>query len=79
MTTINIKLDSVEQIESYVKKVTSYTNDINIKKGSLEYDAKSILSVLAVLSKEPMNISIISSNEDIVKKFVNDMEEFRCD
>lgn len=73
---MKIKLDTFDKIKSFAKKVTKFESDVNICKGSICYDAKSIMGVMALDTSEYVEVDILSDNNDEIEKFNKEMEEF---
>lgn len=73
---MKIKLDSFDKIKTFAQKVMKFESDINICKGSIIYDAKSILGVMALDTNEYVIVEILSIDNDEVERFNKEMEEF---
>lgn len=77
MNKMTIKLDTFEKIKNFAQKVVKFESDVNLSRGSQYFDAKSILSVFVLLDMtKPVEVQIISSNEDEITNFIEAMKEF---
>jgi PTS HPr component phosphorylation site. len=74
---LNIKLSSMEEIKRFATIVTTFYSDINIMKGSIIYDAKSLLAIITMGTNEELEVEIISNDEKEIEMFKKEMEEFR--
>lgn len=71
-----IKLQTNDNIRDFIKIVTSYENDINIYSESYEYDAKSVMGLMALDVSKPRYVEILSNNQQAIDKFKKDMQPF---
>ena len=84
MFKITIKLDTCEKIKSFARKVTKFESDVYLYRETNKkhrdfdiYNAKSILSVFVLLDMvKPVDVQLVSSNEDEILKFLEEMKEF---
>lgn len=73
---MKIKLNTFDKIKAFAQKVIKFESDINICKGSIVYDAKSIMGVMALDTSEYVEVEILSKDNDEIKKFKEEMGEF---
>lgn len=73
---MKIKLDTFEKIKSFAQKVVKFESDVDIIKGSIVYDAKSILGVMALDTSEYIYVEILSKDDDEIENFNKEMREF---
>lgn len=73
---MKIKLNTFDKIKAFAQKVIKFESDINICKGSIVYDAKSIMGVMALDTSEYVEVEILSKDSDEIKKFKEEMGEF---
>ncbi len=71
-----IRLATLEEIREFVDICTGYECDINIYSGNRMADAKSILGVSCIAAGKEVMVQAVSSNEDIIVKFINDIKKF---
>ena len=77
MNKLTIKLDTFEKIKEFAQKVVTFESDVNLRRGSQYFDAKSILSVFVLLDmSKPVDVELISSNEEELIRFINTMKTF---
>lgn len=69
MTTVKIKLQSVEQVKEFVQTVSTSPYDIDIASGRYVVDAKSILGIFSLDMEKTMELIIHGNNcEEILEK-----------
>ena len=74
---IRIKLDTIDKVHEFTKYVMRFDSDINIIKGRVVYDAKSILGVFKINPMDEVCVEIISDDEEEIERFNNIMSVFR--
>lgn len=75
-TKLKIKLSTFDEIKRFANKVTKLESDVDIIKGSVIYDAKSIMGVLNMGTLDGVFLKIHSENEGEIQKFNELMDEF---
>lgn len=69
MTTVKIKLQSVEQVKEFVQTVSTSPYDIDIASGRYVVDAKSILGIFSLDMEKTMELIIHGNNcQEILEK-----------
>lgn len=76
MNKIQIKLITTDMVREFVRICSRYDCDVNLYDGKNIFDAKSIVSCLSIESGKELKVQAISSNEDVVVNFINDMKKF---
>lgn len=74
---VEIRLNKIEQIKRFAKKVCYFESDINIIKGHICYDAKSIMAIFAMDTSVGTKVEIISNDDEEIKRFIEEMKEFQ--
>ena len=74
---IQIDLHHFDDLIDFMKTVRSFDSDINIIKGSIVYDAKSILAVISLSRTENLFVEIITYNTSEELRFCEEMKRFR--
>ena len=75
MKTINIKLQTIEDVRDFVNVVSTSTIDIDLSSGRYVVDAKSIMGIFSLDLSKPIDLSIHSENEleeimEILKPYI---------
>lgn len=73
---VKVNLNDFTKLKEFAHKVCSFESDVNIIKGSIIYDAKSILGVINISPTGDTYVEIISDNEEEVKRFIEEMSVF---
>ena len=64
MTTVNICLDSIDKVKSFVNEITKFDSDFDLISGRYVIDAKSIMGIFSLDLSKPIELSIHSDNVD---------------
>ena len=62
MTTVNISLDSIDKVKSFVNEITKFDSDFDLISGRYVIDAKSIMGIFSLDLSKPIELSIHSDN-----------------
>lgn len=76
MNKMQIRLSTPEIVREFVRICSKYDCDVNLYDGRNVFDAKSIVSCLSIDLGKKLKVQAISSNEDVVVNFINDMKKF---
>lgn len=71
------KIKDFEQARVYANKVSKFKSDVDISRGRLVFDGKSIMAVIHMGVIAPFELEIHTSDEEERKRFYEEMEEFR--
>ena len=66
MHTLTIKLDSIDKVKEFVRVITAFDNDFDLRSGRYTVDAKSILGIFSLDLSKPIELDIYGS-EDLDK------------
>ncbi len=58
MHTIMIKLDSIDRVKEFVRIITAFDNDFDLRSGRYTVDAKSILGIFSLDLSRPIELDI---------------------
>ena len=64
-----IKLALAEDIKKFVNEARTFTSDINVRSGNYVVDGKSILGLFSINTSNPIEIELVSSDLEEIKKF----------
>lgn len=73
MVKLRIKLNTVNDVGLYVARCGEYENDIDYEYGKYTVDAKSFMGVFSVGFEHECETILYSDDEEIEKKFIDDM------
>lgn len=76
-TTINIMLDTIEKVKTFVHLTSLFDEEITIKSHRYEMDAKSIMAIFALNLLEPITVCLYCDNKRVIDTFIHKMEEFK--
>lgn len=74
---ITISLNQVEDIYDFVRICSSFPSDVDLISGRLTIDAKSIMGVLSLQPNRNLQTRILSTDEDEVTRFEENMARFK--
>ena len=58
MHTLTIKLDSIDRVKEFVRIITAFDNDFDLRSGRYTVDAKSILGIFSLDLSKPIELDI---------------------
>ena len=69
MKTVQISLNSIDKVKSFVNDITKFNNDFDLVSGRYVIDAKSIMGIFSLDLPKPINLNIHAEEnmEDILK------------
>ena len=73
MKKVNIKFDTIVQIQNFVNNMGCYSSDVDLVSGSRTVDAKSIIGVFSLDISNPITLQASGKDEDAVIEYVKDM------
>lgn len=73
-----IQLNTIKNIQNFVERVSKYDEDIVVKYGNYEINAKSIMGIFSLNILEPLEVCLYSDNLCTQNIFIKDMEDFKA-
>ena len=68
MHTIIIKLNSIDKVKEFVRVITNFDNDFDVRSGRYTVDGKSILGIFSLDLARPLELDIYGENiEEVVE------------
>ena len=58
MKTVQISLNSIDKVKSFVNDITKFSNDFDLVSGRYFIDAKSIMGIFSLDLSKPINLNI---------------------
>ena len=68
MKTVQISLNSIDKVKSFVNDVTKFESDFDLVSGRYVIDAKSIMGIFSLDLSKPIDLNIHSENTDEILK-----------
>ncbi len=80
MKTIQITLNSIDKVKSFVNVITKFDNDFDLVSGRYVIDAKSIMGIFSLDLSKSIELNIHATDNmdeilDVLKPYVSDTEE----
>lgn len=72
------KLSTPEMVSEFINVCSKYDCDINLYDGRNLIDAKSLIGVFAIAQGKAIEVQVISSDESVILKFIEDMRKFEA-
>lgn len=66
MTTVNISLNSIDKVKSFVNEITKFDTDFDLISGRYVIDAKSIMGIFSLDLSKPIELNIHSDNAETI-------------
>ena len=64
MKTVQISLNSIDKVKSFVHEITKYDYDFDLVSGRYVIDAKSIMGIFSLDLSKPIDLNIHAENQD---------------
>jgi len=64
MKTVQISLNSIDKVKSFVNEITKYDYDFDLVSGRYVIDAKSIMGIFSLDLSKPIDLNIHAENQD---------------
>lgn len=74
MKTVQISLNSIEKVKSFVNEITKFDNEFDLVSGRYVIDAKSIMGIFSLDLSKPINLNIHSDEQ--VDKVLKALEAY---
>ena len=62
--TVQISLNSIDKVKSFVNEITKYDYDFDLVSGRYVIDAKSIMGIFSLDLSKPIDLNIHAENQD---------------
>ena len=77
MKTVQISLNSIDKVKSFVNTITKYDNDFDLVSGRYVIDAKSIMGIFSLDLSKPIDLNIhadgnVDESETFTLSFFDD-------
>ena len=63
MKTVQISLNSIDKVKSFVNEITKYDNDFDLVSGRYVIDAKSIMGIFSLDLSKPIDLNIHAAGD----------------
>ena len=75
MKTVEISLNSIDKVKSFVKEITKFDYDFDLVSGRYVIDAKSIMGIFSLDLSKPITLNIHAENDvedilDVLKPYI---------
>ena len=77
MNTVKISLESIDKVREFVRTVTLFDNDFDMRSGRYTIDAKSILGIFSLDLSKPIELDIYG--EDPKGAVMEALKPFLCE
>ena len=77
MKTVQISLNSIDKVKSFVNEITKYDYDFDLVSGRYVIDAKSIMGIFSLDLSKPIDLNIHA--DDNVEEIMEMLKPYLCD
>ena len=67
MKTVQISLNSIDKVKSFVNNITMFDNDFDLVSGRYVIDAKSIMGIFSLDLAKPIELNIHAAGEELAE------------
>ncbi len=72
MTSVQLSLNSIDKVKTFVNTISEYDFDFDIISGRYVIDAKSIMGIFSLDLSKPINLTIHTDDADEVLKKIDE-------
>lgn len=65
MKTVQISLNSIDKVKSFVNEITKYDNDFDLVSGRYVIDAKSIMGIFSLDLSKPIDLNVHAEGSNL--------------
>lgn len=76
MKKVMVNLSASQQIKEFVNILSKYSFDMDLRSGKYLVDAKSILGIFSLDLSKPVELELLTNNEEEINKFMADIKPF---
>lgn len=76
MKKVTVKLNDSTLIKSFVNIINKYPFELDLRSGRYVVDAKSILGIFSLDLSNPIDLEILSDDEQEIAKLLEDIKDF---
>ncbi len=76
MKKVMVNLSASQQIKEFVNILSKYSFDMDLRSGKYLVDAKSILGIFSLDLSKPVELELLTDNEEEINKFMADIKPF---
>ena len=76
MKTVQISLNSIDKVKSFVNAITQFEFDFDLISGRYVIDAKSIMGIFSLDLSKPINLAIHTTSEDEVDSIMEILKPY---
>lgn len=76
MKKVMVNLSASQQIKEFVNILSKYSFDMDLRSGKYLVDAKSILGIFSLDLSKPVELELLTDNEEDINKFMADIKPF---
>ncbi len=76
MKKVMVNLSASQQIKEFVNILSKYSFDMDLRSGKYLVDAKSILGIFSLDLSKPVELELLTDNEEEINKFMADIKSF---
>lgn len=79
MKTVQISLNSIDKVKSFVNDITKFDYDFDLVSGRYVIDAKSIMGIFSLDLSKPINLNIHADVASDVEEILEVLKPYICE
>ena len=76
MTSVQINLNSIEKVKSFVNEITKYDAEFDLVSGRYVIDAKSIMGIFSLDISKPIDLNVHADSDDEISKIMEAIDPY---
>lgn len=76
MTAVQINLNSIEKVKSFVNEITKFDAEFDLVSGRYVIDAKSIMGIFSLDISKPIDLNIHADSDAELKEIMNAIKAY---
>lgn len=76
MTAVQINLNSIEKVKSFVNEITKFDAEFDLVSGRYVIDAKSIMGIFSLDISKPIDLNIHADSDAELKEIMNAIKTY---
>ena len=76
MTSVQINLNSIEKVKSFVNEITKFDAEFDLVSGRYVIDAKSIMGIFSLDISKPIDLNVHAESDEEAQKILKAIEPY---
>ena len=76
MTSVQINLNSIEKVKSFVNEITKFDAEFDLVSGRYVIDAKSIMGIFSLDISKPIDLNVHAESDEEAQKILSAIDPY---